>query len=144
MVPAYQPQQTTTQTFRPVFTQQAPLDPTAASVASVTLLGKWASFPFHTRHERNGPAGISDGVRARDFQQEQIQRVKFEQEPDPKEGGQGKRKQTVLLKLKRFSRSTSMEWRNGVMARGHRSSVSAGRSVEYPELEMLPGERVMR
>lgn len=142
--PEHETPRMTTQTFRPVFTHETTVDKISATHVNTASLGRWASFPSHTYHVRNGPARIRDDVRTRDFQHEFDLRIEEENELDPREGRKLKLRETILLRLKRVSRTTSLELRNKMMAGGHRSSIGAGRSLEYPELEVLPGEGAMR
>lgn len=99
----------------------------------------WSRFPSHSRAERSfSPAGKEDKVTARDFAPE------FETMEAPK----GERGRKAVQKKK--SRSTTygesvMSTLNRLYSinfrrlnRGHRSSISMGGKLEYPELEILP------
>lgn len=110
--------------------------------ASPVPAASWSRFPSHTRAERSfSPAGKSDNVAARDFA------PTFETTDAP--SGQRKSK---LFRFKKKRKSRSMTHGDSVMStlnriysidfrrlnRGHRSSISVGGRLEYPELEILP------
>lgn len=102
----------------------------------------WSRFPSHTRAERSfSPAGEADNVTARDFA------LEFETMKAPN----GERK-SKLFRFRKKRKSGSMTYGESVMStlnrvysldlrrlnRGHRSSISVGGKLEYPELEILP------
>lgn len=102
----------------------------------------WSRFPSHTRAERSfSPAGEADNVTARDFA------LEFETMEAPN----GERK-SKLFRLRKKRKSGSMTYGESLMStlnriysldlrrlnRGHRSSISVGGKLEYPELEILP------
>lgn len=102
----------------------------------------WRRFPSHSHAERSfSPAGEADKVAARDFAPE------FEAMEAP--NGQKGRK---LFGLGKKRKSRTMTYGENVMAtlnriynvdlrrssRGHRSSISVGGKLEYPELEIIP------
>ena len=135
---------------------------------SVDVVGAWGKFPSHTRSERCASAGKSDQVESRDFALEAAVRVApiqetnaNDEELDPVERlpslpllpGQKKRKKKVgsgrMVKstsmtfgktfLKNYSRifkSQSTDFRRH--GRNHRSSITTGGVLEFPELELLP------
>lgn len=111
----------------------------------------WARFLSDTRAQRTGSAGAEDHVQAKDFA------IKEVKEDGSVEWYKGSRKyhhhhherehhhslptrisnqlRTQLYKL----RSKKATMKNDTM-QGRKSSVSVGGMVEYPELELLPGE----
>ncbi|MCJ1467191.1 hypothetical protein MMC07_005814 [Pseudocyphellaria aurata] len=110
--------------------------------ASPIPAASWSRFPSHTRAERSfSPAGQSDNVAARDFA------PTFETTVAP--SGQRKSK---LFGFRKKRKSRTMTYGDSVMStlnrfysidfrrlnRGHRSSISVGGRLEYPELEILP------
>jgi hypothetical protein len=119
-------------------------------------LGPWSRYPSHTREKRTGSASTADKVKTRDFAYD-INPLNILEEEDSsddsprskwKRKGRKKRR-TGLPKSKsmmlgkeyiknyvRLIRSPSIEWLTH--GKGHRSSISAGGSVEHPELEILP------
>lgn len=133
---------------------------------SPETVGVWGRYPSHTRDERTKSAGKADRVESRDFALEAA--VKFasaqnidEDMIDPAERipsmplmpGEKKRKKKVgsgkMAKgssmtfgkqfLKNYSknfRSSSAEFRKH--GRNHRSSITTGGVLEFPELEVLP------
>lgn len=107
--------------------------------ASVTSTPSWARYPSHTRSERSmSPAGGPDQVCARDF-------ANMTPEPSPERQKSGKIdgsssiSKNVFSSIKQLYRTQSQELQRRLTneARGHRSSVSEGGVLEYPELEML-------
>ncbi|KAF2261460.1 hypothetical protein CC78DRAFT_355595 [Lojkania enalia] len=125
-----------------------------------TDIGAWGRYPSHTRGERAGSAGPADSVRPRDFALEAA--VQFAMGADigptgrPKSptgpGGKKKKKRigdgrmiksrsmtfgkTFLRNYAKIFRSQSTEFqRHG---HGHRSSITTGGTLDFPELEMLP------
>ena len=57
--------------------------------------------------------------------------------------GSGRGHASFIHRLKRFYRNTSSELRQRQMTSGQRSSIAIADRVEYPELELLPGEGLM-
>lgn len=119
-------------------------------------LGAWSRYPSHTREHRTGSAGTTDKVKTRDFAYD-INPLNILEEEDSSEDSphgklkrKGKKKaRTGLPKSRsmmlgkeyiknyvRLIRSPSVEWLHS--GKGHRSSISAGGSVEHPELEVIP------
>ena len=128
-----------------------PIDEITKNSSSSYSTGSWARFPSHSRPERStSPAGESDHVYTRDF----AISVPGNDLP-PKSGlssiqkGSGSSKQRksrsmnfgkeILSSLSRLYKSESQDIRIRFAneARGHRSSISEGGVLEYPELEML-------
>jgi len=108
----------------------------SASAPSIT---SWTRYPSHTLSERSmSPAGKPDQVYVRDF-------ANLIPEPIPKYQNSGKTKgnlslsQNIFSSIKQLYRTQSQELQRRLTneARGHRSSVSEGGMLEYPELEML-------
>ena len=95
----------------------------------------WCRFPSHTFAERTlQPAGVADNVLSRDFAYERPGRLT---------SLPTKRSQSLTFgrSLKRkFNKIFSTDYRRSY--KGHRSSISLGGSVEYPELEILPSVEV--
>ena len=116
---------------------------------SALRASSWARYPSHTRPERStSPAGVADQVYSRDFAippPESVPKVSSEQEASPSSNG-GKEKgkaltfgQQIISTISGLYKSQSQELRRRLAneARGHRSSVSEGGRLEYPELELL-------
>jgi hypothetical protein len=133
---------------------------------SPEIVGAWGRYPSHTRDERTNAARRVDRVESRDFALEAA--IKFasaqdiaEDMIDPTERipsmplmpGEKKRKKKVgsgrMVKsnsmtfgkqfLKNYSKifkSSSTEFRKH--GRNHRSSITTGGVLEFPELEVLP------
>ena len=117
--------------------------------SSAVRASSWARYPSHTRPERStSPAGISDQVYSRDFAVTQsgiVPKVPPEHASSPLSNNKkektetmtfGKRMLSTLSSLYR-SQSQELQRRLANEARGHRSSISEGGKLEYPELEML-------
>lgn len=129
--------------------QRAPLEGTTRSPSAVRA-SSWARYPSHTRPERStSPAGVSDQVYSRDFAitpSGPVPKVSSEHDPSPLSNS-GKKAKTETMSLgKRMlstisslyrSQSQELQRRLANEARGHRSSISEGGKLEYPELEML-------
>ena len=124
----------------------------------------WTRYSSHDREQRSSAsAGEVDNVFARDFAEEAVSAARLVNQAaddvDPtailpaarlfprEEDAKGKRKSKsmtfgrgALAKLRKIYRVGSLEFasRTAFGSRGHRSSISEGRSVEYPELEVLP------
>ena len=103
----------------------------------------WSQFPSHSRPSRSSTtAGKADSVNARDFAQQTLGSARTN---DPKSKGLslGKKKsrsmtfgRSILKSWSRLYKSRSSDFRR--FERGHRSSISIGGELEYPELEILP------
>ena len=136
-----------------------------ASVATGTRLrlagrsvppASWSRYPSHTRHHRNGSAGIKDDVRVRDFAMTsrdgddalaltgttatiwpdrslQVEQRIVPNLLHPRGTTIGK---SILDRIGRLYRTHSTDYR--LPNSGHRSSVATGGSLEHPELEILP------
>ena len=115
--------------------------------SSAYPIGSWSRYPSHSRPDRSSsPAGVQDQVFARDFAdftpRSSPNRLLNRQDSklDPK-----KRKKSMnfgkhmLSQLGRLYKSQSqvLQRRLANEARGHRSSISEGGMLEYPELELL-------
>lgn len=106
--------------------------------------GSWSRFPSHTRAERSSsPASSSDGVQSRDFAVE----ITRPQNPGNTQTGtfpaMEKRKSRSLTFRKSITNTLGRLYRSQVelrgFDRGHRSSISGGGELEYPELEIPAG-----
>lgn len=105
----------------------------------------WARFPSHTRAERCcSPAGREDNVYSHDFAadfpvtktESDMERGRFSFLKGGKEAQNQKRKGPRKMVVDVVSRCYTIGFRG--IERGHRSSLSAGGLLEYPELELLP------
>lgn len=123
---------------------------------SAVRASSWARYPSHNRPERSSsPAGISDQVYARDFAitpSGPVPRVSSSSEHEPSSPlsksninstkgkpetmSFGRRMLSTISGLYK-SQSQELQRRLANEARGHRSSISEGGKLEYPELEML-------
>ena len=116
--------------------------PVALMSSSPGPAASWSRFPSHTRAERSfSPAGKADNVTARDFA------LEFETMKAP-----NGRKESKRFRFGKNRKSRTMTYGESVkstlnriynidlrrMNRGHRSSISVGGKLEYPELEILP------
>lgn len=119
-------------------------------------LGPWSRYPSHTREARAGSAGPRDDVKTRDFAYDINHNNIVIDSSDNEIAGieqakkRGKKKKSSTLPKSRsmgfgkgfirnysnMFRSTSAEWLTH--GKGHRSSISAGGTLEHPELETLP------
>lgn len=109
----------------------------------------WARYSSEDRELRNGPASelTGDDVKVRDFQPavEKIESpgsspTKFDR-LRRKEKIKLRAKTVVLKRMLLTDIPTAFKSSNGTFRRrehGHRSSVSTGGNLEYPELELLP------
>ena len=133
-------------------------------VSTPNSFSSWERYPSFNRDQRSSAsAGEADNVFPRDFAEEaasaarMARRVTGDVDPSatlpaarlfPREKeGRGRRKsksmtfgRDAMAKLRKIYRVGSLEFasKTAFGSRGHRSSISEGRSVEYPELEMLP------
>lgn len=133
---------------------------------SPEVVGAWGRYPSHTRNERTKPAGKADRVESRDFALEATIKFASAQDIDediidpteripsmPLMPGEKKRKKKVgsgrmaksnsttfgkqfLKNYSKIFKSSSMEFRKH--GRNHRSSITTGGVLEFPELEVLP------
>ncbi|CAI6338322.1 unnamed protein product [Periconia digitata] len=135
---------------------------------SVDVVGAWGRYPSHSRDERTLSAGHLDSVQTRDFALEAALKFAAgkdtetnEDEVDPTERpvtppllpGEKKRHKkignmrmvkstsmtfgkTFLRNYARLFKSQSIEFQKH--GRGHRTSISSGGMLEFPELEILP------
>lgn len=132
---------------------------------SPDIVGAWGRYPSHTRDERTNSAGKVDRVESRDFALEAAIRFASAQDIDEdmidptdripsmpllpgeerkKKVGSGRMTKSNSMKfgkrfLKNYSnifKSSSTEFRKH--GRNHRSSITTGGVLEFPELELLP------
>ena len=116
---------------------------------SAIRASSWARYPSHTRPERStSPAGVSDQVYSRDFaitspgtvpkvsSEHASSHLSNDKKGKTKSMGFGKQMLSTISSLYK-SQSQELQRRLANEARGHRSSISEGGAVEYPELEML-------
>lgn len=107
--------------------------------ASVSRASSWTRYPSHTHSERAlSPASESDQVYTRDFAN-MTPGISPERQRSAKAKGNGSLSKGIVSSLKQIYRTQSQELQRRLTneARGHRSSVSEGGVLEYPELEML-------
>ena len=115
----------------------------------------WTKFPSHTRHERTENATASDRVDVKDFSSLSLSTADNWTPGSPLptrdktsnliKASLKSRSMTfsklaakkVVRKWTRLYRSHSSDLRR--LRAGHRSSISKGGAVEYPELEIIPG-----
>ena len=134
--------------------------PTGGAFNSIRYLKKtppmsWARFPSHTRIDRNEHAKAVDQTETRDFcapvldvpLPQKLPRIQYK--PNKLSWRLHKPKKSrsmtftklnakkVIRQYAGLFRSQSSDLRR--LRAGHRSSISAGGVVEYPELEMIPG-----
>jgi hypothetical protein len=135
---------------------------------TVETVGAWGRYPSHSRPDRTFSAGHQDSVTTRDFALEAAIKFAMGKNTDSDEDnidpverpasppllpGQKKRKKKVgshriaksnsmtfgknfLKNYARIFRSQSIEFQK--YGYGHRSSITGGGVLEYPELEILP------
>ncbi|KKY23869.1 hypothetical protein UCRPC4_g02682 [Phaeomoniella chlamydospora] len=112
----------------------------------------WARFPSHTRNERAGNAGPADSVDTRDFSPwsqdfcmvgdhyfdaaKERPAIKGNSKSNSMNFGRRTAK-NMWKQWTRLYRSHSSDLRR--FRAGHRSSISKGGAVEFPELEIIPG-----
>lgn len=104
-----------------------------------TAAPSWCRYPSYNRVERSfSPAGTADNVVSRDFA---IEFRGFGITDEQKETKSSRKKKSRSLTFGRSIMSTlsqiySIDLRR--QHKGHRSSISVGGKLEYPELEILP------
>lgn len=104
-----------------------------------TAAPSWCRYPSHNRVERSfSPAGTADNVVSRDFA---IEFRGFGTTDEQKEIKSSRKKKSRSLTFGKSIMSTlsqiySIDLRR--QHKGHRSSISVGGKLEYPELEILP------
>ncbi|KAK5956187.1 hypothetical protein OHC33_002761 [Knufia fluminis] len=99
--------------------------------------------PLQTRSSTGALSAMHSTLRRLSIRSKKMDRKKTKSMPFPVVSGDRvhKHAKAVLIsRWKRLYRTKSSEWRGYMIAGGHRSSVSAGQPVEYPELETLSGE----
>ena len=134
-------------TFHPTSKKKRPMINEVKRSSSAYPIGSWSRYPSHSRPERSSsPAGVQDQVFARDFAD---MTPRSSQDPSPNRQDSKldpqKRKKSMnfgkhmLSQLSRLYKSQSqvLQRRLANEARGHRSSISEGGMLEYPELELL-------
>jgi hypothetical protein len=133
---------------------------------SPEIVGAWGRYPSHSRDERTNSAGKADRVESRDFALEAAVKFASAQDVDadmvdpteripsmPLMPGDKKKKKKIgsgrmaksnsmtfgkqfLKNYSRIFKSSSTEFRKH--GRNHRSSITTGGVLEFPELEVLP------
>ncbi len=106
----------------------------------------WSRFPSHTRHERTSSAGESDKVVPRDFALEtgthgdagkaEIEKGHLIDSKKKKKSRSMTFGKNMFKSWGRLYKSQSADFRR--YGAGHRSSITTGGILEYPELEILP------
>ena len=124
------------------------LDGTKKSPSAVRA-SSWARYPSHTRPERSAsPAGVSDQVFSRDFAitpSGTPPKASSDHGSSPLRSGKKEKSKTMSFGQSMLStisslyksQSQDLQRRLANEARGHRSSISEGGKLEYPELELL-------
>ena len=135
-------------------------------ISTPTSYSSWTRYSSHDRSQRSSAsAGEADNVFTRDFAEEAAAAIKManlasddidpttslpvvarsptEEEENDKVYRKSKSMtfgRSALAKLRKVYRVGSLEFasRTAFGSYGHRSSISEGKTVEYPELEMLP------
>lgn len=135
-------------------------------ISTPTSYSSWTRYSSHDRSQRSSAsAGEADNVFTRDFAEEAAAAIKManlasddidptaslpgaarvltEEEVNDKVYRKSKSMtfgRSALAKLRKVYRVGSLEFasRTAFGSYGHRSSISEGKTVEYPELEMLP------
>ncbi len=116
-----------------------PGDKTVGINTGTTAAPSWCRYPSHNRVERSfSPAGIADNVVSRDFA---IEFRGFGITDEQKETKSPRKKKSRSLTFGKsivntLSQIYSIDLRR--QHKGHRSSISVGGKLEYPELEILP------
>ncbi|OCL11825.1 hypothetical protein AOQ84DRAFT_422197 [Glonium stellatum] len=118
---------------------------------SSSSLKAWSRYPSHTREQRTRSASHEDKVKTRDFAFETSSAKLTSSGSDKVRIPTGKKKKTFsgisksssmtfgknfLKNYTRLFRSQSAEFRKH--GHGHRSSITTGGLLDYPELEILP------
>lgn len=120
-------------------TSYFPGDKTILINTGTTAVPSWCRYPSHNRAERSfSPAGIADNVVSRDFA---IEFRGFGITDEQKEIKSPRKKKSRSLRFGKsivntLSQIYSIDLRR--QHKGHRSSISVGGKLEYPELEILP------
>ena len=99
--------------------------------------------PLKTRSSTSALSAMNRTLRMLSMRSKRLDRKKTKSMSFPVTPGDDVQKNAKALFLHRWKRlylTKSSELRGYMIAGGHRSSVSAGKPVEYPELETLPGE----
>ena len=134
---------------RRVSTRKRPTLESTKRSPSALRASSWARYPSHTRPERStSPAGVADQVYSHDFAitaPDLVHKVSSEQESSRLSDGKKEKtktrtfRQQIVSTISSLYKSQSQELQRRLAneARGHRSSISEGGKLEYPELEML-------
>lgn len=104
-----------------------------------TAAPSWCRYPSHNRVERSfSPAGTADNVVSRDFAVEFREFGITDEQKEIKSFRKMKSRSVTFGKsiMSTLSQIYSIDLRR--QHKGHRSSISVGGKVEYPELEILP------
>lgn len=103
----------------------------------------WSRYPSHLRSARGAAAGAEDKVIVRDFSEEAGAKLEVGKDGKSLNPPLGKTKsrsmtfgKSMLKKIGTLYLSKSATFRS--FEHGHRSSISAGGKLEFPELELLP------
>ena len=102
----------------------------------------WSRFPSHSRAERSlSPAGKADNVTPRDFATDfrSLESMNVQKEGRSFHFGRKKKNRSLRFgksMMNTLGRIYNIDFRR--LSRGHRSSISVGGKLEYPELEILP------
>lgn len=116
-----------------------PGDKTVLVNTGTTAAPSWCRYPSHNRAERSFfPAGTADNVVSRDFA---IEFRGFGITDEQKETKSPRKKKSRSLTFGRSIINTLNQIYSIDLRRphkGHRSSISVGGKLEYPELEILP------
>ena len=131
-------------TYHPTSKRKRPMIDEVKRSSSAYPIGSWSRYPSHSRPERSSsPAGVQDQVFARDFAdmtprsgQNTSPNAKLDPRKRKKSMNFGKHMLSQLSRLYK-SQSQVLQRRLANEARGHRSSISEGGMLEYPELELL-------
>lgn len=116
-----------------------PGDKTVLINTGTTAAPSWCRYPSHNRVERSfSPAGTADNVVSRDFAIEFRGSGITDERKETKSPRKKKSRSLTFGKsiLNTLSQIYSIDLRR--QHKGHRSSISVGGKVEYPELEILP------
>ncbi|KAL8953554.1 MAG: hypothetical protein Q9222_000612 [Ikaeria aurantiellina] len=105
---------------------------TSPASSSARSVESWARYPSHTYRERTEAANLSDNVIARDFAIGQpVERKVSKKKSRSMTFSFGR---SMLHKIGRIYKTRSSDFRR--YNAGHRSSISVGGVLEYPELEI--------
>ncbi|KAK5086084.1 hypothetical protein LTR70_007319 [Exophiala xenobiotica] len=100
-------------------------------------------IPLQGRPSTGALSAMHSSLRMLSARSKRMDRKRAKSMSFPVTSGDRVQKQAKVLFLNRWRRvyrTKSSQWRGHLLAGGHRSSIFPGQSVEYPELESLPGE----